>query len=152
MAKRGRAVRSSMAIVMAAMTVVLSSPVAARSTGEPGRDSEGPNPLKNVYFGEQHLHTAASADAFAFSTRSTAVEAYKYMKGEPIKLDVTGETIQMRTPYDWGAVTDHAVYLGMMSMLLEKDSPLSDTPIGKLQAAGKGMEAFQQLFDSVAVN
>ena len=124
----------------------------ADSRGEPGRDSGKPNPLHNVYFGEQHLHTAASADAFAFGTRSTAVEAYKYMKGEPIKLDVTGETIQMRTPYDWGAVTDHAVYLGVMSMLLEKNNPMSDTTIGKLQAEGKGMEAFQKLFDSVAKN
>jgi len=27
------------------------------------------NPLKNVYFGEQHLHTSASPDAFAVGTR-----------------------------------------------------------------------------------
>jgi len=30
-----------------------------------------PNPLNNVYFGEQHLHTSASPDAFAIGTRST---------------------------------------------------------------------------------
>ena len=140
----------SLCVLVVAMTA--SQLAFADSRGEPGRQSGKPNPLHNVYFGEQHLHTAASADAFAFGTRSTAVEAYKYMKGEPIKLDVTGETIQMRTPYDWGAVTDHAVYLGVMSMLLEKNNPMSDTPIGKLQAEGKGLEAFQKLFDSVARN
>ncbi|TFH23560.1 MAG: DUF3604 domain-containing protein [Myxococcales bacterium] len=30
-----------------------------------GRQSGKPNPLKNVYFGEQHLHTVNSPDAFA---------------------------------------------------------------------------------------
>jgi len=143
---------SMLSLLLLSSALLAGAAFAGDSSGEPGSSSDEPNPLKNVYFGEQHLHTAASADAFAFGTLSTATEAYKYMKGEPIKLDVTGETIQMRTPYDWGAVTDHAVYLGVMSMLLEKDNPMSDTPIGKLHAAGKGMEAFQELFDSVARN
>ena len=34
------------------------------SIGEPGRATDGPNPLRNVYFGEQHLHTSNSPDAF----------------------------------------------------------------------------------------
>jgi len=38
--------------------------LAADSAGEPGRSSGKPNPLNNVYFGEQHLHTSASADAY----------------------------------------------------------------------------------------
>ena len=37
---------------------------AADSIGEPGRSAGGKNPLKNVYFGEEHLHTSASPDAF----------------------------------------------------------------------------------------
>jgi len=43
---------------------------AADSAGEPGRSSGKKNPLNNVYFGEQHLHTSASPDAFAFGTRT----------------------------------------------------------------------------------
>ena len=31
---------------------------AADSAGEPGRSAGKSNPLKNVYFGEQHLHTS----------------------------------------------------------------------------------------------
>ena len=34
----------------------------AESGGEPGRAAGGKNPLKNVYFGEQHLHTTNSTD------------------------------------------------------------------------------------------
>ena len=46
-----------------------------RSPGEPGRSSAGPNPLKNVYFGEQHLHTSNSPDAFMVGTRGTWEDA-----------------------------------------------------------------------------
>ena len=44
---------------------------AADSAGEPGRSSGKKNPLNNVYFGEEHLHTADSGDAFAMGTRNT---------------------------------------------------------------------------------
>ena len=139
-------------VVVAILVSTAGISVAQDSIGEPGRGGSGPNPLKNVYFGEQHLHTVASADAFSFGTRGTAVDAYKYAKGEPVVLATTGETVQKSTPYDWAAVTDHAVYLGQMSMLLDPDGPMKDTPVGKMMAAGQGEAAFQQLFNSVAVN
>lgn len=103
---------------------------------------------RNVYFGEQHIHTVNSPDAFAFGTRNTPDDAYRYAKGEPVKNILTGETWQKSTPYDWIAVTDHAEYLGMMPLLLEENSPLADTEIGKLLAQGKGEAAFQQIINS----
>ena len=45
--------------------------------------------------------------------------------------------IQKRTPYDWAAVTDHAEYLGMMPLLLDPNSPLQKTEIGKLISKGE---------------
>ena len=36
---------------------------AADPVGKPGRSAYKPNPLNNIYFGEQHLHTQNSADA-----------------------------------------------------------------------------------------
>ena len=140
------------ALLATAFTLVSMPDAMAESRGEPGRGDKGPNPLHNVYFGEQHLHTVASADAFAFGTRTTADDAYRYMKGESINLATSGENVQKSTPYDWGAVTDHAVYLGVMPMLLDPDSPMKDTEVGKMMAAGQGEAAFQKLFDSVAVN
>lgn len=126
---------------------------AAPPIGEPGRTSDAPNPLNNVYFGEQHLHTVNSPDAFAFGTRNTPDDAYRFCKGEAIKKNTTGEMVQKGTPYDWCAVTDHAEYLGVMPLLLEEDNPLQDTPIGKLIATGdpeKGEAAFKQLIDSAS--
>ena len=130
-------------------------PAVARSGGEPGRGSRQPNPLNNVYFGEQHLHTVNSPDAFAMGTRNTPDEAYRFCKGEAIKKSTTGEMVQKGTPYDWCAVTDHAEYMGIMPLLLQKDNPLADTEIGKMIASGdpaQGEAAFQQIISSAAAN
>ena len=44
------------------------------------------NPDRNAYFGETHLHTSWSLDAWVFGNRITGpADAYKYAKGETIK-------------------------------------------------------------------
>jgi len=128
---------------------------AAYSIGEPGRNAGKQNPLKNVYFGEQHMHTVNSPDAFAFGTRNTPDDAYRFCKGEPVKIATTGKTHQKKTPYDWCALTDHAEYMGVMPLVLQKDNPIADTEIGKDIASGdpkKGEEAFQKIITSVSLN
>ncbi|MHC4758175.1 MAG: DUF3604 domain-containing protein [Planctomycetota bacterium] len=90
-----------------------------------------PNPLRNVYFGEQHLHTSASPDAFAVGTRGTWEDAYLYAMGEEVKLSTTGEKIKKRTPYDFVAITDHAEYFGVMPRLIDPKDPLSKTDFAK---------------------
>ena len=91
---------------------------------------------RQVYFGEQHLHTVNSPDAFAMGTRNTPDDAYNFAKGKAVKKNTTGEMVQKKTPYDWCAVTDHAEYLGVMPLLLDPKSPLRDTPIGKMIGSG----------------
>ncbi len=109
----------------------VSAAFAQESAGEPGRDSRGPNPLKNVYFGEQHLHTTNSPDAFVIGVRGTWEDAYNYAMGNEIKLSTTGETIRKSTPYDFVGITDHAEYFGVMPSLIDEDSPLYETDLGK---------------------
>ena len=125
------------------------------SIGQPQDEKGKPNPLKNVYFGEQHMHTVNSPDAFAFGTRNTPDDAYRFCKGEPIKIHTTGETVKKKTPYDWCALTDHAEYMGVMPLLLKKDNPLANTEIGKMIGSGdpkQGEAAFQQIITSAAIN
>ncbi len=110
---------------------------AADSAGEPGRSSGKPNPLNNVYFGEQHLHTADSPDAFAMGTRNTQDDAYNFCKGKAIKKSTGGGyMVQKKTPYDWCAVTDHALLMGLLPKTLDKSSPLYKTKVGELIRAG----------------
>jgi hypothetical protein len=78
------------------------------SSGEPGRSKDGPNPLKNVYFGEQHMHTQNSFDAYTIGVRGGWAGAYEFGMGKPSKLSTTGEKMQRKTPYDFVAITDHS--------------------------------------------
>jgi len=80
--------------------LISASALAADSIGEPGRSSDKENPLKNVYFGEQHLHTQNSPDAFAAGSRQTWDEAFRYGRGEEVVLHTTAtkNKIKRRTP------------------------------------------------------
>jgi len=72
------------------------------------------NPLRNLYFGATHVHTALSYDAWSWDTRSGPEDAYRFAKGEPMQLgpfDETGQgtrTVQLEHPLDLTAVTDHS--------------------------------------------
>jgi hypothetical protein len=82
------------------------------------------NPQKNVYFGEQHLHTSLSFDAFAFGNTLTGPEDfYRYAKGKPIK-HPGGYDVKITKPLDWGAVTEHTDYMGIVQEANNPDSPL----------------------------
>ena len=82
------------------------------------------NPNKNAYFGDLHIHTSNSFDAYAFGTLSTPDLAYKYAQGESIS-HPTGYDIQLRRPLDFYAVTDHGFFLGLLPSAADTSSPFS---------------------------
>jgi hypothetical protein len=84
------------------------------------------NPLRNAYFGETHVHTAYSLDAYLGGTRLTPSDAYRHAKGEGVT--VNGKPHRMRRPLDFAAVTDHAEYLGEMHAAANPGSPGHDQP------------------------
>ena len=120
---------------LAALVVALlvNQSVWADSAGEPGRDAGKANPLKNVYFGEQHLHTSNSPDAFAAGSRQSWDDTYRYGRGEEVVLNTltTQNKIKRKTPYDFMAITDHAEYFGVMPRLIDKSDPLAKTDLAK---------------------
>ena len=111
--------------------LVVTSAMAADPVGEPGRSAGGKNPLKNVYFGEEHLHTTNSPDAFVIGARGSWEDAYNWAMGKEIELSTTKEKIKKSTPLDFIGITDHAEYFGVMPSLIDKNSPLYNTELGK---------------------
>ena len=86
------------------------------------------NPDRNAYFGETHVHTSWSLDAFAIGNLvTTPADAYKYFKGEPIKHPL-GYDVKIDTPLDWAGVTDHSEYAGVVQLANEPGSPVSKIP------------------------
>ena len=116
--------------------MLASGALAADRVGEPGRSGGGKNPLKNVYFGEQHLHTRNSPDAFAAGARQSWDDAYKWAMGEEVTLHTitSNDKIKKSTPYDFVAITDHAEYFGVMPRLIDPKDPLAKSDLAeKLQ-------------------
>ena len=96
---------------------------------------------RQVFFGEQHLHTQDSPDAFSMGTRNSQDDAYNFLKGKPVKkmglgYEKDGWTVQKRTPYDWGATTDHALWMGLLPMSLDPNSSLASSEVAKIMAPG----------------
>ena len=69
--------------------------------GLPSLSSADRNPERDVFFGEQHVHTSWSFDAFAFGTTKTGPEEfYRYSTGQPT-VHPGGYTVQITKPLDW---------------------------------------------------
>jgi hypothetical protein len=81
-------------------------------------------------FGELHMHTAWSFDAYLFNTRATPDDAYNFAKGKPLKHPL-GQTYQLTRPLDFMAVTDHGMFLGAFAKMADPNHPLSKLPIAE---------------------
>ena len=71
------------------------------------------NATRTAFFGDLHVHTTYSLDAFNVGTMATPYDAYRYASGDTIK-HPAGFDMRLRVPLDFYAVTDHAMYLGML--------------------------------------
>jgi len=83
------------------------------------------NPDREAYFGETHVHTSWSLDAWLIGNRLTDPgDAYRYFKGEPIKHPL-GFEVKIDTPLDWAGVTDHSEYVGVIKLANDPGSAIS---------------------------
>ena len=77
---------------------------AGESVAQPEPRTATSNPLKNAYFGDTHIHTELSFDAFLFGTRRTPNDAYLFAKGAGIE-HASGFEMKMKKPLDFLAVS-----------------------------------------------
>ncbi|MEO8350603.1 MAG: DUF3604 domain-containing protein [Chthoniobacteraceae bacterium] len=131
--------------------IVAAAPLAQAQQNTGGKQ----NPERNVYFGEQHVHTSWSFDAFAFGDTVTGPEEfYQYALGKPT-LHPGGFKQTISKPLDWGAVTEHSEYMGMIQEANDPDSPLrKNSPIFaktlKLGVEKDAMLAFKAISATIA--
>src|SRR5213594_2050618 len=72
--------------------------------------------LRTPYYGDLHIHTRFSADAYIFGTRVTPQDSYAFARGASIPLADDDEqqtrSTRIDRPLDFAAVTDHAEWFG----------------------------------------
>lgn len=88
------------------------------------------NTERNAYFGDLHVHTMYSYDAFIFDTTASPEDAYKFAKGATL-IHAAGFDIKLTVPLDFYAVTDHAYYLGIMREMAYGDSLVSQHEVAQ---------------------
>ncbi len=86
--------------------------------------------VSNLYWGDLHLHTKLSADAYTMETRLTSDEAYQFARGGTVTAD-NGMPVRLRRPLDFLAVTDHSEYLGVFAQLAADDPTLKGWKMGE---------------------
>jgi hypothetical protein len=96
-----------------------------------GVPARAAGPDREAYFGETHVHTSWSLDAFAIgNTVTEPSDAYKYFQGETIKHPL-GFDVKIDTPLDWAGVTDHSEYAGVVQLANVPDSAVGKIPEAK---------------------
>ncbi len=89
-----------------------------------------PNTERAAFFGDLHVHTTYSFDAYAFGTTATPSDAYRYARGETIR-HPAGFQMQLREPLDFYAVTDHGFFLGVVREAADRGTALSKKPFAE---------------------
>jgi hypothetical protein len=111
----------------------------------PGGVYQAPSPpqTRRAFFGEMHLHTTMSFDAWSFSTKVTPDQAYRFGRGETVMVPVEQVNPQLQIaateavpakrawPLDFMAVTDHSEAMGVLNMLDDPANPLRKTKAGQ---------------------
>ena len=73
-----------------------------------------PNKDRNPYYGDLHVHTKHSFDAYIFGVTATPNDAYRYAKGDGI-MHPMGYEMKLQEPLDFYSVTDHGFFMGMLN-------------------------------------
>jgi hypothetical protein len=134
-----------MRILGKAWVVILVAALSALAMAEPGAGAK-----RKALFGELHIHTQWSFDAYYMTTRATPDDAYEFAKGKPLQ-HPNGKTYRISRPLDFMAITDHGKFLGVFARMGDSTHPLSKLPIAEKVTSGvmaQGRDAYREMLSA----
>ena len=91
----------------------------------------GKNYPSNLYWGDTHLHSRNSADAYSLGNMNlTPADAYRFARGEELTAH-NGMRVRLRRPLDFLVVSDHSEYLGGYYRFGVGDPIVTETQAGR---------------------
>ena len=96
---------------------------------------------EQVFFGDLHIHTELSTDAYIMGVRSKPEDVYRFAKGQTITHGA-GYPLKISRPLDFVAVTDHAEYMGQ-ARVANLDIPTTQQPLAELLKSGSRWQITQ---------
>ncbi|MGB5348114.1 MAG: DUF3604 domain-containing protein [Polyangiales bacterium] len=120
--------RALVALALTVASVGCSKDNPPAATDEFGRCADF-DPLRQVFWGDTHIHTELSFDANMQGTRTTQDDAYAFARGEPIALQPYNEAgtptrmAAIDRPLDFVMLSDHAEFLGTLKVCNDPGSP-----------------------------
>jgi len=84
----------------------------------------------NVYFGDTHVHTNLSRDAYVNGNRLGPDEAYRFAKGETV---ATNNELKAHLCHrlDFLVIADHGINMGLLNAVEAQDQGILKTEMGK---------------------
>jgi hypothetical protein len=83
-----------------------------------------------IFWGDTHLHTKNSPDAYLFGVRLSPETALRFARGEQV-IATHGLPVKLVRPLDFLVVADHSEYLGLMPRLFNGDPEVLATEYGR---------------------
>jgi len=107
------------------------------------------------YFGDEHVHTAWSADAGGSGTSLGPEEATRFARGDEVT-STSGQPVRLGTPLDWVVISDHSDGMGTIAEIKAGNPEMMADPTLKswhdMYAAGpeQAMKATMALINAQA--
>ena len=117
----------SVLLVWLALGLMGSKSFADKNVADSSKTDTRKANITQVFFGDTHLHTNYSFDAYLNLNYSADPDtAYRWAKGQPVIHPYNRARVKINTPLDFLVVSDHAEMLGVMRAVREETAVFED--------------------------